>query len=1595
MAQDTATLLPQYLNLDTAYEKLSPVESPFIKGLEWGINSNPDIAIGASNPSGEGQNSFIVTPSRSNVAIPGVVLPDGFNKNVGAFESTTTQELYWMNYNSKGNHGVYVFNANSAEWKKVIVDPKLNFSDDPTAFMAEHRVTLRVRKDADGNVFEKYLLITDGNSNHKWIDVIAAIETDGFNANLYPYWNLQPPHFDREELFEWAVRSPMYAPKAFVLPNTIQEKGKPNKMAGAAFEFCFQDIFTDGRETLTSPFSLPVIIKTSDFLSNPDLLPKRIQVDMYAGSPKLEKRNVYVRRTKVSSDSTIDTPFGDWYLYDTIYKFSDSGNNSPSLIGGKYWLRTNGWANYSYNPALNTISYIFDNSKIGTIVSQELFTRLNNDMPQLSVAMSDLGDSVQLCNNRNGFDNIPQSILNKFSCSYNELSNGSCSQPLREIKLYVYAGRERGNAPFQNSSRIRGIWGSQLGYYNGDDTQMRFGGMWMKDKVIFSLDESKYFDLDFADKDGFRCYLKGTPFYSDCEWHICKSDFSLEKIEHKINVANDQDQQLITNAIKAGSFFVGVFTFNVPAGRYIATLGRHNVASSGDYRNESTYIMGIANSRTASNVSYGEDGVYVTMNTVKPNGIVSLSKEIEIDCTLADVDVWGRGSQGDLFYVMVPFVGDSKNSFGGGVRRWQMVEGYLKETADNKIPMEFMPYTFGYSNGAYTDKNGFFFGYIWGQDDSNNEADVIFLVKKDCTYPFGFTIDVPNGFGWKRGLNPYFATYNTPLLQVGNANRILVSGKITDLTGQIPYSNISVSLVGGATEYTDQDGNFTIVVHNGMNTSRVNNIYINASGNFLLASQNCGFVPLLNFDEALVPCQTTFPRNYPFINQRVNAQSNEFVSTKSGASYEITVVGADIASRVTYANKIGLVNVKSFTERNNDRATQLSWALSGNLQLQNDIKTKNLKWLAFYAVNASNYRKYIQWVGSSISFLDNNGNTVIDTGLASLVKIDISSLLQTNIKNNFTLLSGYQFQKEDRLRVYDNGSGDLLNTQQYGDTIDVEVFGTNYNQAAIASQLIPPSENTVLPGSNTFSDSTALYVRYDKRFDVLKDKKGFWIEIYTPSQTIELLPYGQIGSFYPIINGEIAEYVSGGINNPVYNFPTSASLEFWDTYLIRRNIIGIPSAITHPFESPNITDTWGANCVSSGKQQTSNENAACIWYIDSTIKSDDFVGERIVNGLGTFRSKNIKNFKGYQRGGIVAVVSQNSTIFFLCENDYFTTDFNFNYIFANEQGVQVSNLDNSLSVPHQKIGMNFGCRLKDTSSVVKFDEYVSWVDVKNNAVILCDYQSAIDVSNVEAEGGQMVGIKSYLSEKIKVTEDWNYLKANKDRFDIICGFDLQKKNLHVTFRPRRNNTTNPLSFVSERRNVDLLYQETLVYNTATKRWIRFANFAPESYGKVRGNKSGVELVSFASGLPYLHNSAKNSFLVYFGVQTEPCFITVLNKDENVVKVLQALSVDINNSRINVDMIYSTQVNGFSYLPANYFVEREKMFYAPFLRDMVSYLSNPVNNDFRSTLIDGKRLFGEYFVMRFVQNAAFLGKYFELNGVSLLFAASAPAKPPSQ
>jgi len=438
------------------------------------------------------------------------------------------------------------------------------------------------------------------------------------------------------------------------------------------------------------------------------------------------------------------------------------------------------------------------------------------------------------------------------------------------------------------------------------------------------------------------------------------------------------------------------------------------------------------------------------------------------------------------------------------------------------------------------------------------------------------------------------------------------------------------------------------------------------------------------------------------------------VSLKEGGKYNIGIAGADLAGRLTYVNVIQDVEISTFLERNNINPTYLQLLINGAL----DILSENpdIKWLSPYVSKNVINKRYVQWVGDSLVYLDNSGNVVSDPTTAVFIKIVIESLYDANVTNNFSLLSTYQFAKEDRLRIYDDGDGNLFDTATFGDPIDVQVLGTNYNQAAINAGLLLPQSNTVLDNSQTPSEQeVGLIVRYDARLDKLSEKTGFWIEIYSPTQENDVIPFFEVAGFYPVINGEVARFIgydSGGV--PQYVFPTSIDLDFWDTYYLQRNISG--KYFSHPFESPNVTDNWGANVTSGGRLNVENKEAKQVWLGGDVARSDQFMRNGFINGLAMFRDENRKNYGIYPRGEINAAHTKGNTIIFNCANDWFPVQYNMPYTRAGKDGsLVITNLDDNLSLPMPKQGNEFGLEKKDIATLV-IDDFFFWFDRKNTAI---------------------------------------------------------------------------------------------------------------------------------------------------------------------------------------------------------------------------------------------------------------------------------------
>lgn len=1530
-------------------------EGRFIKNYRIDTNANANLATGTGSNAPSGANFGIRTKLRSNDKvwkIDAPLLPSGKNKKIGGGYCATTNEYYYFNFNKKGVHGIYVIDGDTMLISKVLVDPTLNFSSNPLYEIPSHCMELWLVYDSDDvatrKVKEKYLLWTDSNNWQGYLNVKASMKTNGFDATIFPYWTLKQPHFDRRELFEWPVRPIMPAPTINPVELTDADKGKHNSMLLRSFQFAVETFYTDGRPSTVSQWSEPYYLDKSSCNINSQNLKRCVDITMQAGSPMTERIRILVKNCD-----------GDWYAVETINKYSTCDENDPSIIKDDYWKRIKPWDAYSYDPVFNTLTYRFCNNKECKQVSQTDVLRIQSDMPLRTVGLTAVGNTMLLADNEYGYPNVNCETLKNISLSVENVKNKEqCVTPSRKITLYAFIGRD-------------GSF-NQLGYKMAtDDTVVKFGGVTKGPGGVISVDpgESDAFNLNFGDKTGPLLYLAGTPLYAIGKQYKVNPDFTKELFGIP-DMSLQENKDLVASVYNQGGFFIWQFDFSsIPPSKYIARLAGHSCSESEDYAITSTYCAGITDSRLCRHGN-------IFNSVLEP-------QEIEIDCCNADVDLWGNGK--DSFFIFCPYSYKE-----GDNQRWRFITGNVYEDSKDSLPVPLIKYLpdQGFPNyvraGYYTDHNGFYWAYTARGDAKTSNVD--FWSKFNCVIHVQntFIAQTRNLPAKERGYYPnemiYLDSFNAG--KFGDCNRILVRGKITDCDGVTGLSGVSVTMTRGDSAITGSDGSFEMVVHNSNVQIRTDRIYFNTGGICLLNTCDCSCDPVENYSDAFVPCISCNIRVYPTtLSRKYKLSLKPLKSMKGGGRNGVGMNEWDLAGRCGFINNIGYLDIPTFLEKKNFDPSLMKATITNPLKLR-----PSTKWVSFFRTANLNYSTYLQWVGDKIEFLNTKGEVVQSSSAAVRARITIQSLNEFNKAQTFGNTTKYQFVQGDIVRIYDDGNNNMFDPLTSDGFLDFNILGTNWNQA---NEDLGVVETSVVAGAVTtkttvpVEDGKSFIIPFDKRLIPLQKTCGFWLEIMRLKTCSTAEKYCEITGMYPVINGEIVEFKGFDTNGvPLYDLIKEIVFNTWDTYYQRR-FFKIKDCggkfFNHPFESASISDYWGDNCGSCGREWVRNENAEQRWHPLDTIKSDDFVNDGGYNGLGTFRDANRKVFKGQHWGPITGVHADNSIVAFICGNNWFLTDFNMNYLRATETGVVLANLDNSLSEPKQKIGMEFGCALVNKGAIVIGDNFITWPDSLKSGVIIMDYRGAGNVGEIDND--------SYFSDKFQFVNKFNS-ELSPDAYldnliDIIMGYDPMYKDILITFRPRRNFTDDINSYINDERETFLAMQETFVFNMGMKKWVRYAGYAPEGYGQMDKAKTGKELLSFAKSYPYTHNSAGvNTFNTFYGVKTQAVQRIIFNDGKDKEKILQAWAIESNNHKHVITNIRTNEVNCFSYVPSAYMKKKENIWYSKVLRDMNSYPSADPVYAYRRMLIDGKRLFGTFFDITIVADPEKLDEYCEVDNVLL-------------
>lgn len=1643
MEQVNIPYFPIELNMDLDYSKLNPNQSPFLKNTRFLLNNNANNSNNSGNGAAIGANLGKITNVLSNELAGSLTLPDGENKTIGAYEFQDLNEGYWFVWNSNGEHTVNRHDGNTGLLQTVYKGSCLNFDIDPSHSVPEHRCHIRIRFKADTFeqglttvsekvVFEKELIFTDAKNNVRQINVLASIGSDYFTT---PYYAPVYPHLEeRCDLITLAPIAPIYAPQWTLIERTEAkdangvgtghsiDKELPNKLFNHALQISYQFVYTDNRPSSVSMYSKPIIVGGTDCAEQvPETLPRCADVKLWVGNAHVEKINIFVR----------EAPNGNWSLYDTIEKFNCDDSSS-------YWERDIDmqWNDYGYNSSQNEITYTFCNNKQCTPVDQEIFTHIENEVPFASQALSQAGDALLLGNNLRDSDNLLCEVQDRFTAGIELQPNDPCAIEKRKIVVYMIIR----NASFDqdgNGNEPQFLFGdSSKGSNESINGKFYFGGMGMRNKQCDLTKKPKIAIDDFwqeyqqyvpEDVAGFVGYLAGTNFQSiSSQVKFSASDCSEEDFGivyrdiTKMNNKNGSFDDIIEALVSGEYIFLQKFIFeDIPAGKYVFRVAGHRTGTTVGYEQTSTYIRGYENlglycpGGSSDEFSFSAPALRNTFewtinvcdssyNSLDDNGaLIRL-----LDNTLPDFETITQEACNNVIdYNLVrelylyedsgfsiPVEGQQLNYHVGTVKKFGSGQHPWTDTilmGDPLLPCGIFPFNYrqsiglrsGTTTAQLTDHNGFVFhreqfwrwriGYslfciivdftafhgepILGKysvsyidECAVAETDQFQIGKPQVSPPVN-VIQNASGKGMK-GLN---GTIQKSLgIDDKPCDRTLIKGRLIDEKGK-PLTGLTVGYEGSQFVRTDGFGGFKVYAHYPVSGTRCDNLIIsNSGGSCQVVCVGCVTCCSLMYQEVCLPtcvdCEDIIVDIGLLTFKKVN-QPDKGLKGR----YGFGLIGWDYYGRVV----TGGVNLIQYFDVYEcwSKHPILKWFYSSG------VLPKEIKWLTF-SITANLNGTILQWVADKFELLDSDGNVTTNKGNAQAVAVSMQSLLGYNSSHNFNTLATYQFVKGDILKIID----DCETPIQY--LISGTTFGVIDKTALATTVTVSNSAGSATSKTNFATDNgSTIIIPYDNQIDDLLTKCAIKIEIVRPYQCENNLnPYGEQDVSIAVIDGVPSQIES--------------VIEAWDTYKIYRNIGKIKDCTQNPNDDPyfsnNVTDFWGKSVTSWGRVLTENPFAERKWKGKEIAESKLWINNGIINGLATFWKENVKNYEGSD--DIASVRADGKLLFVITTLNWFTAPYAAPFLQVTEGGQILVPASARLGDEQLKVGMNFGCKLEHTNTIIYHEGLVYWFDSNNSNLIVCDYRSATDVA--------LEGVKGWLMSKNKYVIDYNRNVAIADIIEVQAGYDPMHNEYHLTFR--RRDTGN---FDNDNREVIITDSETIVFNSQMKKWVNFRGYTPEYFSKLRNAVSGSQFISFKNGQPYLHNNLTGTRDTFYGVTQTPVIEISVNANESKEKIMLAITQESLPNNFFVDRIVTSEKNSFSYIPQNYWVRKENTWYAPVLRDMGSYFDNNVMQI--STLIEGKRMFGKYALIRFVMVNSKQDVYNELGKIWVLVTGSELSRKP--
>jgi len=648
-----------------------------------------------------------------------------------------------------------------------------------------------------------------------------------------------------------------------------------------------------------------------------------------------------------------------------------------------------------------------------------------------------------------------------------------------------------------------------------------------------------------------------------------------------------------------------------------------------------------------------------------------------------------------------------------------------------------------------------------------------------------------------------------------------------------------------------------------------------------------------------------------------------------------------------------------------------------------------------------------QWVYGKSSvlwktpYVINFNDEISEESETEYFKIVISdAVVRINGYLNNSNLPAYTFEKGDRLRVVGyyylvEALENFPSTKKLvhyihpftnDDSIDVEVLSQDEDGDIYVSSL----------------------KNFDEFYGVYKERTALMyllIEIYRPSRfEEEERYYFEFGECFSVGNPGTANRYHGagtsgyGVTSQAqsYSDPTGTPAKgvFNDGDYYFQSILwdkqeDIKINIVLPANLPSISMFYDSQGTSMGRFHTVNLSAVQKRY-NKIRYGGKYIDESNLNFLSKFEFDDEKALddrygricKMIQRGGVLRIFQEHKVTSFNLDSTT-STDADGNVI--------VTYADQIVSNGIQSVE-DYGS--KHPKTFIKNNNYIYYFDFNHFCVVRDALNGAENISRYK--------MTKFFKDKVN-----QIISLGEDIFDIIAGYDESTETYYITFKQKTPNVvylsnysntvlgtikgfTYPIQhqlvtgdririFNSNYYNgsyeiikiddynfyfyntfiaTETSYydrSETLSFYELSNQWKSFYGFAPEFYGKI-----GSKFVSFLAGSLYLHNSTAVNRTTFMGMKFKAEIDLVFNKNPQDIKIYNSIEIHSNKGwdAGNIDSIKieasEKYPNGMkSRLKKGYFKNIEGVYYADFLRDILSSGIAKINN-----LLNGRPLRGK-------------------------------------